>query len=51
MYNCECNMAKGHVKLSTPFDQYEFVIVRKYLKHTIPIQICLGEFPKIGICI
>lgn len=31
-----------------PFDQYEFVRVRKYLKHTIPIHILLGEFPKTG---
>lgn len=52
------NMAKDCVKFTIPFfffffftipfDQYEFVRVRKYLKHTIPIHILLGEFPKTG---
>lgn len=42
------SMAKDCVKFTIPFDQYEFVRVRKYLKHTIPIHILLGEVPKTG---
>lgn len=44
----ECNMAKHHVKFTINFDQHGFVRVRKYLKHTIPIHLLLGGFPKTG---
>ena len=43
----ECNIAKCHVKATVTFDQYGFVRVRKDLKHTIPIQFLLCEFPEI----